>query len=55
MENIKSALAEQAQIILNDINKDNKAAHARVRKATLAIQKLGKEYRRLSIEEDKAK
>ena len=50
MENIKSSLAEQAQIILNDINKDNKAAHARVRKATLAIQ-----YRRLSIEEDKAK
>ena len=50
MEEIKNQLKEAAQTILNDIEKDTKAASQRVRKATLTIAKAGKEYRRLSLE-----
>ncbi len=53
MENIIKSLKAQAEIIANDIEKDSKAARKRVRKATLEIAKLGKQYRKLSIELDK--
>ena len=49
MEQIKQQLLEAAQVIINDIQKDTKVAAARVRKATLAISKIGKEYRKMSI------
>lgn len=49
MEAIKSQLKEAAQVILNDIDKDSKAAQQRVRKATLVIAKSGKDYRRATL------
>jgi hypothetical protein len=36
-----------------DIDKATKAAEGRVRKATLVLEKLGKEYRKLSIAQHK--
>ncbi len=50
MEAIIAKIKEQIAAIEKDIDKiDNKAAKARVRKATLALEKLGKEYRKASI------
>lgn len=50
MEAIIAKMKEQIAAITKDIDKvDNKAAKARVRKATLVLEKLGKEYRRASI------
>jgi len=50
MEQIIAQMKEQIAAITADIDKvDNKAARARVRKATLALEKLGKEYRKASI------
>jgi hypothetical protein len=50
MEKIIAQLKEQIAAVMNDIDKvDNKAARARVRKATLALEKIGKEYRKASI------
>jgi len=54
MEELKKGLLEQANIIAQDINKDTKAAQRRVRRATLAIAKLGKEYRKASLAAEKA-
>lgn len=48
-ENVK-ALIEN---ILADIDKDSKAARARVRKASLQLEKSLKIYRKVSIEADK--
>ena len=49
-EAIIAKIKEQIAAIEKDIDKvDNKAAKARVRKATLALEKLGKEYRKASI------
>lgn len=45
---LMNGLKEAAQTILNDIDKDTKASAKRVRKATLQIAKLGKEYRKLT-------
>ena len=53
MENLINKLVENANIIITDSLKDTKAAHARIRKATLEIAKIGKEYRKVSIEADK--
>lgn len=53
MDQLKLQLLEAAQVIVSDIQKDTKAASARVRKATLAVAKLGKEYRKLSIAAEK--
>ena len=54
MENIQNQLVEIMQGFIADAQKkSNKSAHQRMRKATLAIAKLGKEFRRLSLEEDK--
>ena len=50
MEKLIAQIKEQLEAIKNDIDKvDNKAAKARVRKATLALMKLGKEYRKESV------
>ena len=50
MEKIIAQLKEQIAAVMNDIDKvDNKAARARVRKATLALEKIGKEYRKASL------
>ena len=50
MEAIIAEIKKQLDAIKADIDKvDNKAAKARVRKATLALAKLGKEYRKESV------
>ena len=50
MEKLIAQIKEQLAAILADIDKlENKAAKARVRKATLALEKLGKEYRKISV------
>ena len=50
MEAIIAKIKEQIAAIEKDIDKvDNKAAKARVRKATLALEKAGKEYRKESV------
>jgi len=50
MEAIIAKMKEQIAAIEKDIDKtDNKAARARVRKATLAFEKAAKEYRKASI------
>lgn len=53
MEQIKNQLVEQMTAFIADAQKNSKSAHARMRKATLNITKLGKEFRRISIEEDR--
>ena len=49
MEEVKKGMKEAIEAILADIDKDTKAAAARVRKATLQLEKLGKEYRKISL------
>lgn len=50
MEKLIAEIKAQIGAVLSDIDKvDNKAAKARVRKATLALEKLGKEYRKASV------
>ena len=50
MEKIVKEIKAQIEAILADIDKvDNKAAKARVRKATLALEKVAKEYRKVSV------
>ena len=50
MEAIIAKIKEQIAVIEKDIEKvDNKAAKARVRKATIELAKLGKEYRKISV------
>ena len=50
MEKLVKEIKAQVAAILADIDKDdNKAAKARVRNATLALEKIGKEYRKVSV------
>lgn len=50
MEKIIADMKAQIEAILTDIDKvDNKAAKARVRKATLELEKLGKQYRKETV------
>ena len=50
MKELIEGIKAQIEIISADIDKNgNKAAALRVRKATLALEKLGKEYRKKSI------
>ena len=50
MEKLTAQIKDQLAAILADIDKlENKAAKARVRKATLALEKLGQEYRKVSV------
>ena len=55
MKELEMQLAELGKTLAENCGKDTKAAHMRIRKATLEIAKLGKEYRKVSIEADKAK
>lgn len=50
---IIDAMKEFAENAKNNIQKGNKAAGVRARKASLEIEKLLKEYRKASIEADK--
>lgn len=50
MEQIIAGIKAQIEAILADLDKtENKAAKARVRKATLELEKLGKSYRKESV------
>lgn len=49
MEELIAKINEQVDIIREDIAKGTKASEARVRKATLELEKLGKQYRKESI------
>lgn len=50
MDKIIAEMKAQVNAILADIDKvDNKAAKARVRKATLALEKVAKVYRKESV------
>ena len=50
MAELINRIKAQVAAISADIDKvENKAARARVRKATLMLEKLGKEYRKESI------
>ena len=51
MKNLADQLAALCNAVLADVEKveNNKAAAARVRKATLEIAKVGKEFRKASI------
>lgn len=50
MKELISKISAQIEAIQADINKtDNKSAMARVRMATLELEKLGKEYRKASV------
>ena len=50
MEKLIAQIKAQIAAISADIDKvENKAAKARVRKATLCLEKLGKEYRKVSV------
>ena len=54
MQTIIEQMIAAMDAIKADINKvENKAARARVRKATLMLEKLGKVYRKASIAETK--
>lgn len=50
---ITDAMTDFAENAKNNIQKGNKAAGARARKASLELEKLLKEYRKVSIEADK--
>ncbi len=50
MEKLIAEIKAQIAAITADIDKiENKAAKARVRKATLALEKAAKEYRKVSV------
>ena len=50
MEQLIADMKAQIEAILTDIDKkDNAAARLRVRKATLELEKLGKEHRKQSV------
>lgn len=54
LKELTEQLYAQAQQIIDNAAKDTKAAHQRIRRATLQIAKIGKQYRRESVEADKA-
>lgn len=50
MEQLIKDMKAQIEALLADIDKtNNKAAQARVRKATLELEKLGKQYRKETV------
>lgn len=49
MEQLIKDMKAQIEAILADIDKPTKAAQARVRKSTLSLEKLGKQYRKESL------
>lgn len=54
MQELEMKLAELCKGIVEDCGKNSKAAHQRIRKATLEIAKTGKLYRKASLEADNA-
>lgn len=53
MKETQDQIVTLMNAFIEDANKKpNKAAHQRMRKVTLQLAKLGKEFRRLSLEED---
>lgn len=54
MKEIQNQIVEACKAFIADSEKDTKAARQRMRRATLQITKLGKQFRALSIEADKA-
>ena len=53
MNEIINKIVAECQAFVEDASKKpTKASHKRMRRNTLAIAKLGKEFRRLSLEED---
>lgn len=51
MKNLISEIKAHVNALMNDIDKvDNKAARARARRESLILAKLGKEYRKKSLE-----
>lgn len=53
MKEITEKIVALCDAIKADAANETKASHARIRKCTLELEKLGKEYRKLSIEADK--
>lgn len=53
MQELKKSLKDIAVAMIADLDKDSKAANARVRKATLQIAKIGKQFRAESIKAEK--
>lgn len=52
-EIIDQILTKMEDIKADIVKENNKAAQARVRKATLELEKLGKQYRRATLEASK--
>ena len=55
MKELTNKLVALCGQIIKDSTADTKAAHQRIRKATSEIAKVGKEYRKASVEADKQK
>ena len=53
MEELINQINAACDSLKAEIAKPSKAAHARARKITLELEKLGKVYRRVSIAEEK--
>lgn len=53
MNEVQKQLVDLMDGFIKDAAKPSKAAHQRMRAATLKIAKLGKDFRRLSLKEDK--
>ena len=53
LEKLQNEIIAHMQNFMADAAKPSKAARQRQRKATLEIAKLGKQYRALSLEEDR--
>ena len=51
LEEINSLIASMEEDSVKWLEKENKSAAARIRKATLQLEKLGKEFRKLSVKE----
>ena len=49
MEELIAKISEQCDVLKAEIAKGTKSSEARARKATLELEKLGKEYRKASI------
>lgn len=49
MEELIKQITEKCEYIIAEIQKPTKAAQARVRKATIDLEKLGKQYRKESL------
>lgn len=53
MKELVEKIVATCDALKEDLGKDTKAAAARARKATLELEKLGKEFRKASVAEQK--